>query len=99
MLAQLPAARHRDEHRDQGEAGHGAESLVGVLHKDRRGRRYWKQVGRDNHLLDAEVYAAACADSSWQPNLSGLARHLNSVKTTAPPESDTDGGSQNQGGG
>jgi len=73
--------------------------LAEELHKDRRGRRYWKQVGRDNHLLDAEVYAAACADSSWQPNLSGLARHLNSVKTTAPPESDTDGGSQNQCGG
>jgi len=50
--------------------------LAEELRTDRRGRRFWKQVRRDNHLLDAEVYAAACADSSWQPNLSALARHL-----------------------
>jgi phage terminase large subunit GpA-like protein len=42
--------------------------------RERKTRRVrWTQIRRDNHLLDCEVYAAACADSSWMPNLKMLA--------------------------
>jgi hypothetical protein len=43
--------------------------LAEELRKDRRGTYYWKQTGKNNHLLDAEVYAAACTDASWFPSL------------------------------
>ena len=42
--------------------------------RDRRGKTEWKQIRRDNHLLDCEVMAAACADSEWAPGLTTVAR-------------------------
>lgn len=45
----------------------------------RRGKtkRYeWKQVYYQNHLLDCEVIAAACADAEWLPSLQMLASYL-----------------------
>lgn len=35
--------------------------------EDRHGKKSWVQVRHDNHLLDCEVYAAACADDLWAP--------------------------------
>ena len=36
---------------------------------DKNGREYWDAGSRPNHLLDCEVYAAACADPVWTPSL------------------------------
>ena len=44
-----------------------ARLLAEELVKDRRGRREWRRMRADNHYLDAEVYAAACVENSWQP--------------------------------
>jgi len=65
--------------------------LAEDLRRDRRGKYYWKQTARDNHLLDCEVYAAACADNSWQPNLTGLAnyREAKTKRPADPPEKET----------
>jgi phage terminase large subunit GpA-like protein len=52
--------------------------------KGRRGPSTWKQIGgRPNHLLDCEVYAAACADWEWMPSLPMLAKQAEAQKT--PP--------------
>lgn len=42
-----------------------------VLKRTRSGRQYWmpKFKGVDNHLLDCEIYAHACADPMWSPAL------------------------------
>ena len=59
--------------------------------RDRRRRWYWKQTSSENHLLDCEVYAAACADSEWLPSLSMLAASMaredtgNQNNRSAPP--------------
>lgn len=66
--------------------------LAEELRKDRRGKAYWKQVRRDNHLLDCEVGAAACADREWLPSLQMLVQYLlqekaateKTTKETAP---------------
>jgi phage terminase large subunit GpA-like protein len=50
--------------------------LAEELARDRRGVLYWKQRHRNNHLLDAEVIATACADSEWIPSLKMLAKYL-----------------------
>ena len=41
--------------------------------RDRRGKVEWVQIRKDNHLLDCEIYAAACADTSWLPDLKMVA--------------------------
>jgi len=38
--------------------------------KDRSGKMEWVQIRRDDHLLDCEEIAAACADPEWAPSLS-----------------------------
>ena len=63
--------------------------------KDRHGKATWVQIRRDNHLLDCEVIAAACADSEWSPSLQFLANRdeakkqaetaKKKKKTEAPP--------------
>lgn len=66
--------------------------LAEELRKDRRGRLEWKQVRRDNHLLDAEIYAAACADPEWYPSLTLLAREMQAREQQMrrhPPEPPT----------
>ena len=50
--------------------------LAEELRRSRKGRLEWVRLRGDNHLLDCECYAAACADSSWHPNLAGLARYV-----------------------
>ncbi len=54
--------------------------LAEEFRRDRRGKTYWKQIRRDNHLLDCEVIAAACADSEWLPSLRMLATYLRQQK-------------------
>jgi phage terminase large subunit GpA-like protein len=49
--------------------------LAEELRRSRRGKLEWVKIRSDNHLFDCEVMAAACADNSWHPNLSGLARY------------------------
>jgi phage terminase large subunit GpA-like protein len=44
--------------------------------RDRRGKLYWHQLRSDNHYLDCEVLAAACADNEWLPSLKMLASYL-----------------------
>ncbi len=39
-----------------------------------KGKPVWRQVRRDNHLLDCEMLAAACAAPEWTPGLQLLAR-------------------------
>ncbi|MCU0589872.1 MAG: phage terminase large subunit family protein [Desulfobacterales bacterium] len=50
--------------------------LAEELRRTRKGRIEWVKTRSDNHLLDCEIYAAACADNGWHPNLSGLARYV-----------------------
>lgn len=50
--------------------------LAEELRRTRKGKLEWVKIRSDNHLLDCEVYASACAHSSWHPNLAGLARHI-----------------------
>jgi len=38
--------------------------------KNRAGVQKWVQIRRDNHLLDCEIIAMACADPEWSPSLS-----------------------------
>lgn len=44
--------------------------------RNRRRKIEWVQIRGDNHLLDCEVYAAACADSEWMPSLQMIASNL-----------------------
>jgi len=42
-----------------------------------KGKKYeWKQTYYQNHLLDCEVIAAACADSEWLPSIQMLAAYF-----------------------
>ena len=40
--------------------------------KDARGREEWVKVRKDNHLLDCEVYAHACAAPEWLGGIMAL---------------------------
>ena len=48
--------------------------------KDRSGKSEWVQIRRDNHLLDCENMAAACADPEWAPSLSFIFNNLHKNK-------------------
>jgi phage terminase large subunit GpA-like protein len=63
---------------------YAAQILSEELRKGRKGTTEWKRVRKDNHLLDAEVYAAACADGEWTPSLAFLAN--NERKEPAQPK-------------
>jgi phage terminase large subunit GpA-like protein len=48
----------------------------------------WEPIrGRPNHLFDCEVYAAACADSSWTPSIRYLAKieETKTIETKSKP--------------
>jgi len=55
-----------------------SEELV----RDRRGKRYWKRIRKENHLLDAEILAAAAADNQWLPSLKMLAAWIKRNQST-----------------
>jgi len=48
--------------------------------KDKKGVSTWVAIRRDNHLLDCENLAAACADPEWAPSLQFIA-NSNGAKT------------------
>jgi phage terminase large subunit GpA-like protein len=70
-------------HKDTGE-DYAVEFLAEELHRDRHNREYWRQVRANNHYLDCEVYAAACADPEWFPSLTMLAPALRQRRQAAP---------------
>ncbi|MGE4536662.1 MAG: terminase gpA endonuclease subunit [Desulfovibrio sp.] len=41
-----------------------------------KGKQIWRQTRRDNHLLDCEMLAAACAAPEWTPGLQLLAKGI-----------------------
>ena len=46
-----------------------------------KGKKYeWKQTYYQNHLLDCEAIAAACADAEWLPSLKMMAQYLKQKK-------------------
>lgn len=49
-------------------------------HRDRRNVVSWKKVFWQNHLLDCEVIAAACADNEWLPSLKMVAAYIKTQK-------------------
>jgi phage terminase large subunit GpA-like protein len=67
------------------DAEYAQQFLAEEKRRDRRRQLSWVQIRRDNHLLDCEVYAAACADSEWQPSLTNFAHQLEIRKTAPPP--------------
>jgi phage terminase large subunit GpA-like protein len=59
---------------------YATEFLAEEVHRDRHGRTEWRRVRQDNHYLDCEVYAAACADAEWFPSISMVANILRQKK-------------------
>jgi len=57
--------------------------LAEELCRDRRGKTFWRRIRHDNHLLDCEVMAAACADGEWLPSLRMLAAYLRQQREEA----------------
>jgi phage terminase large subunit GpA-like protein len=55
----------------------GRDYIQQLFSEERRrkpsGKVEWVQIRKDNHLLDAECYAAACADAEWTPSLQSIA--------------------------
>ena len=60
-------------HAETGE-DYAKQILAEQKRKDRSGKVSYKVLSRMNHLLDCEIYAAACADNEWWPPLQLLAR-------------------------
>lgn len=57
--------------------------------RNRRRQVEWVQIRSDNHLLDCEVYAAACADSEWMPSFQIIANNMKKnvdVPKNSPPK-------------
>jgi len=65
-------SHHMTLHADTG-VDYARQILAEERQKDKKGKTEWVAVRRDNHLLDCEVYAAACADPEWAPSLQYLA--------------------------
>jgi len=58
-----------------------AQQILAVRkEKDRSGKMEWVQVRRDDHLLDCEEIAAACADPEWMPSLSYMIKAQGQAK-------------------
>jgi phage terminase large subunit GpA-like protein len=74
---------------------YASQILSEELRKGRKGTIEWKRIRKDNHLLDAEVYAAACADGEWTPSLAFLAK--NEKKDTVPVKKNRNETAQTEG--
>ena len=67
-----------------------AQILAEEKRRDKDGYEYWTQIKKDNHLLDCEVLAMACADPEWPGGGVNLLRKAFSRETggaDAPPAS------------
>ncbi len=62
-------------HSETGE-DYAKQLLAEELRRDKKNKKEWVRIRKANHLLDAEVIAAACADGSWIPSLKMLADYL-----------------------
>lgn len=74
---------------------YASQILSEELRKGRKGTIEWKRIRKDNHLLDAEVYAAACADGEWTPSLAFLAK--NEKKDAVPVKKNRNENAQTEG--
>ena len=72
---ELPAESQRITLHSETGLDYASQILAEELRRTRAGKMEWVSVRTSNHLLDAEIYAAACADNSWQPALQIMARH------------------------
>lgn len=79
-------------HADTGE-DYAKQLLAEELRRDKKGKKQWVKIRKDNHFLDCECLAAAAADGSWMPSLTMLAAYLKSQnpaqQTTAKVTQDT----------
>lgn len=77
---------------------YASQILAEELRKGRKGVAKWIRTRKDNHLLDCEVYAAACADGEWAPSLAFLAKNERKetvqVKKTRTESATADGRSR-----
>ena len=64
---------------------------------DRKGKQTWVRTRHDNHLLDCEVYAAACADSEWAPSLTFLSARMHDNHSGLKKKSYSTGNINSQG--
>jgi phage terminase large subunit GpA-like protein len=65
--------------------GYARQLLAEELRRGKRNKLEWVKRRRDNHYLDCEVIAAACADNQWTPSLKMLAEHIEKVKNNQIP--------------
>jgi phage terminase large subunit GpA-like protein len=57
------------------------KQLLAEEYRMGKGKKYeWKQTYYQNHLLDCEVMAAACADAEWLPSLQMMAAYMKQHK-------------------
>jgi phage terminase large subunit GpA-like protein len=64
------------------------KQLLSEEYRMSKGKKYeWKQTYYQNHLLDCEVIAAACADAEWLPSLQMMANYLKQRKAGGPAPS------------
>lgn len=68
-------------HSETGE-DYAKQLLAEELRRDKKNKKEWVRVRRANHLLDAEVIAAACADGTWVPSLKMMADYLKGQVST-----------------
>lgn len=80
-----PADHQRFYLHSETDLAYAKQFLAEEKRRDKKTKKItWKQIGgRDNHLFDCEVYAAACADSSWTPSIRYLAK-IEEKKKEAP---------------
>jgi len=83
-----PADKQRFYLHSETDLKYAKQFLAEEKRRDKKTRKItWKQIGgRDNHLLDCEVYAAACADSSWTPSIRYLAKVEEKKKEAPKPK-------------
>ena len=85
-----PAEKQRFYLHSETDLKYAKQFLAEEKRRDKKTKKItWKQIGgRDNHLLDCEVYAAACADSAWTPSIRYLAKAQERKKDAPKPKSD-----------
>lgn len=64
--------QHITLHSDTG-IDYARQILAEEKQRDKKGKTEWVAIRRDNHLLDCENMAAACADPEWAPSLQYIA--------------------------
>ncbi|MCK9265204.1 MAG: phage terminase large subunit family protein, partial [Deltaproteobacteria bacterium] len=68
-----------------------AQILAEEKRRNRKGLEEWVQVKRDNHLLDCECMAMACADPEWPGGGVHLVRGRSKREAPEPEPSNREG--------